>query len=84
MQKMKTGERPPYTGTFIELKKDPESAVFVPESAVFRAYDLEVSKFFRIFAVSIKTHSNARFCPKMTVKTFAPRRTEHSSAPNRA
>ena len=31
--------------------KRPESAVFVPESAVFPAYDLEVSTFFRIFAV---------------------------------
>ena len=34
-----------------ETSKGPESAVFVPESAVFPTYDLEVSIFFRIFAL---------------------------------
>ena len=33
-----------------KTSKGPESAVFVPESAVFPTYDLEVSIFFRIFA----------------------------------
>jgi hypothetical protein len=39
------------TSTFSKkTSKGPESAVFVPESAVFPTYGLEVSKIFRIFA----------------------------------
>ena len=42
------------TSTFSKkTSKGRKSAFFVPESAFFRAYDLEVSKIFRNFAVSI-------------------------------
>ena len=34
--------------------KGPESAVFVPESAVFPTYNLEVSRFFRNFAKTME------------------------------
>ena len=37
-----------------ETSKGPESAVFVPESAVFPTYDLEVSRFFRNFAKTME------------------------------
>ena len=36
----------------------PKSAVFVPESAVFSTYDLEVSTFFRNFALVLRILSN--------------------------
>ena len=36
----------------------PKSAVFVPESAVFPTYDLEVSTFFRNFALVLRILSN--------------------------
>ena len=40
------------TSTFSKkTSKGPESAVLVPESAVFPTYDLEVSKIFRNFAL---------------------------------
>ena len=37
-----------------KTSKGPESAVFVPESAVFPTYDLEVSRFFRNFAKTME------------------------------
>ena len=37
-----------------KTSKGPESAVFVPESAVFHTYDLEVSRFFRNFAKTME------------------------------
>jgi hypothetical protein len=43
------------TSTFSKkTSKGPESAVFVPESAVFPTYNLEVSRFFRNFAMQKK------------------------------
>ena len=40
------------TSTFSKkMSKGPKSAVFVPESAVFPTYNLEVSRFFRNFAL---------------------------------
>jgi hypothetical protein len=37
-----------------KTSKGPESAVFVPEGAVFPTYDLEVSKIFRNFAKTME------------------------------
>ena len=42
--------------------KGPENAVFVPESAVFPTYGLEVSKIFRIFVLAIRIQVLRRFC----------------------
>ena len=43
------------TSTFSKkTSKGPENAVFVPESAVFPTYDLEVSRFFRNFAKTME------------------------------
>ena len=47
---------------FQRNSKGPESAVFVPESAVFPTYDLEVSKIFRIFVLAIRIQVQRRFC----------------------
>ena len=47
---LQSPETPMYFYILQETSKGPESAVFVPESAVFPTYDLEVSNFFRIFA----------------------------------
>ena len=56
-----------------KTSKRPQSAVFVPESAVFRAYDLEVSRFFRNFAVSmIKPQKPTPSPQKPTTSTQKP------------
>ena len=47
-----------------KTSKGPESAVFVPESAVFPTYDLEVSKIFRIFAMHLRSIDNDVFASK--------------------
>ena len=55
------------------MSKGPESAVFVPECAFFRAYDLEVSRFFRNFAVSmIKPQKPTPSTQKPTTSTQKP------------
>ena len=51
---------------FQRNSKGPESAVFVPESAVFPTYDLEVSKIFRNFAMHLRSIDNDVFASKMT------------------
>jgi len=54
------------TSTFSKkTSKGPESAVFVPESAVFPTYDLEVSKFFRNFAMHLRSIDNDVFASKI-------------------
>ena len=52
----------------------PKSAVFVPESAVFFTYDLEVSTFFRNFALVLRILSNTgnSLCPHAFVAHNAP------------